>query len=240
MHIAICDDNVADRKQLERLLKRESDKRASTTGVLYVDSYGNSESLLKNPMQYNAFFIDMCKGGITGIDVLNSLTSLGSGSPVILCCSDINYREYEVPSRVIFLDKPIKTARLSEVLDRAQEIADSVSPVIELREEKGTYYVEEQDILYAVEAGRYVHVFLTSGQQVSLVTTALNFFAQVENHISFFSPTPKTVLNGRHIAKIAFHKITMSDGKTFRASGKIMEYAKYLFSRYHEGQDGSL
>lgn len=26
MHIAVCDDNVADRKQLERLLKRESDK----------------------------------------------------------------------------------------------------------------------------------------------------------------------------------------------------------------------
>ena len=31
MHIAICDDNVADRKQLERLLKRESEKRKSTT-----------------------------------------------------------------------------------------------------------------------------------------------------------------------------------------------------------------
>ena len=28
MHIAICDDNVADRKHLERLLSRESAKRA--------------------------------------------------------------------------------------------------------------------------------------------------------------------------------------------------------------------
>ena len=27
MHIAICDDNIADRKHLERLLSRESDKR---------------------------------------------------------------------------------------------------------------------------------------------------------------------------------------------------------------------
>ena len=33
MHIAICDDNVADRKQLERLLCRESDKRKADTGV---------------------------------------------------------------------------------------------------------------------------------------------------------------------------------------------------------------
>ena len=30
MHIAICDDNIVDRKQLERLLERESDKSAET------------------------------------------------------------------------------------------------------------------------------------------------------------------------------------------------------------------
>ena len=60
MHIAVCDDNVADRKQLERLLKRESDKRAASTGIIYTDSFGNSTSLLSNPMQYDAFYIDMC------------------------------------------------------------------------------------------------------------------------------------------------------------------------------------
>ena len=50
MHIAICDDNVADRKQLERLLKRESDKRASSTGIIYADSFGNASALLANPI----------------------------------------------------------------------------------------------------------------------------------------------------------------------------------------------
>ena len=38
MHIAVCDDNVADRKQTERLLQRASDRHASTTGVFYIDS----------------------------------------------------------------------------------------------------------------------------------------------------------------------------------------------------------
>ena len=59
MHIAICDDNIADRKQSERLLSRESDKRIHTTGNLYVDSYGNVEALLKSPQRYDLFFIDM-------------------------------------------------------------------------------------------------------------------------------------------------------------------------------------
>ena len=56
MHIAICDDNVADRKQLERLLGRESDKRKSDTGVFYTDSYGDCEVLGRNPMPYDLFF----------------------------------------------------------------------------------------------------------------------------------------------------------------------------------------
>ena len=45
MHIAICDDNIADRKQLERLLKRESDKRKAKTGLLFADSFGNCRIL---------------------------------------------------------------------------------------------------------------------------------------------------------------------------------------------------
>ena len=55
MHVAICDDNVADRKHLERLLSRESDKRAGTTNILYIDSYGDKDYFLKNqtPLKYN-------------------------------------------------------------------------------------------------------------------------------------------------------------------------------------------
>lgn len=59
MHIAICDDNIADRKQLERLLDRESDRRKGTSGVFFCDSYGNSEHLSRNPMPYELFFLDM-------------------------------------------------------------------------------------------------------------------------------------------------------------------------------------
>ena len=87
MHIAVCDDNVADRKQLERLLKRESDKRAASTGIIYTDSFGNSTALLSNPMQYDAFYIDMClTEGTTGTDVVNALTAQGTLTGLIVLC----------------------------------------------------------------------------------------------------------------------------------------------------------
>ena len=103
MHIAICDDNIADRKQLERLLKRESDKRAAVSGILYTDSFGNAEALLANPMQYDAFYIDVCQTeGVSGSDIVSALTAKGVNAPIVMCCSHINYREYTLPSNVIF------------------------------------------------------------------------------------------------------------------------------------------
>ena len=147
MHIAVCDDNVADRKQLERLLKRESDKRAASTGIIYTDSFGNSTSLLSNPMQYDAFYIDMClTEGTTGTDVVNSLTAQGVNAPIVLCCSKINYREQTYPDNVIFLDKPIKVAELAQSIDHALEIMSKAVPLIELREDEDTIYVTEHPL----------------------------------------------------------------------------------------------
>ena len=49
MHIAICDDNIADRKQTERLLKREADKMRAEGEMLYIDSSEAARNWLKHP-----------------------------------------------------------------------------------------------------------------------------------------------------------------------------------------------
>ena len=235
MHIAICDDNVADRKQLERLLKRESDKRASTTGIIYADSFGNAPALLTNPMQYDAFYIDVCKTeGVTGIDVAAELTARGINAPIVMCCSDINYREHIFPANVIFLDKPIKADELSLSIDHAQSIKENAEPLIELREEKETFYVKEADILYAVEKGRHVIVTLTDGRKIYVVAKAVNFFSQVENHTTFIAPSMKTVLNGRHIAKLGFRKAIMTDGTKFTIHTDCIKYARRIYNEFHK------
>lgn len=234
MHIAVCDDNVADRKQLERLLKRESDKRAASTGIIYTDSFGNSTSLLSNPMQYDAFYIDMClTEGITGTEVANALIAQGVNAPIVLCCSKINYREQTYPENVIFLDKPIKVAELGQSIDQALDIMSKAVPLIELREDEDTVYVTEPDILYAEEEGRNVIVTLKDGRTVKVATTAINLFSQIENHPTFFAPTVKTILNGRYMEKLGFRKVIMCDGKKFALHRDCVAYAKQLLAEYH-------
>ena len=56
MHLAVCDDNIADRKQTERLLGRQSDRIFKETGErIYIDSYGNVEAFMQ---RLQAIFAD--------------------------------------------------------------------------------------------------------------------------------------------------------------------------------------
>ena len=235
MHIAICDDNVADRRQLERLLKRESDKRTPTTGVLYIDSYGHPDNLLQNPLQYDAFFVDLCHtNGYQCMDVVNLLTEARSTAPIILCCSEFNYRSQSFPDKVFFLDKPVQTSSLTDILDEVQKIKDSSVPLIELREDRGTCYVAETDILYAIEdKSRHLTITLTNGRQVVINSTADNFFAQVEHYPVFLLPMRYTLINCRYIKAIRFCTITMCDGASVNAFGPALAYAKDIFRQTH-------
>lgn len=227
MHIAICDDNVADRKQLERLLKRESDKRASTSGILYTDSFGNAPALLANPMQYDVFYIDMCQTlGVSGLSVTMELISRGVHAPIVMCCSQTNYRNQDFPEGTLFLEKPIKVEELSKSIDLALSIKEKALPLIELRQDKDTVYVTEPDILYAKEEGRLTIVTLADQRKIALSTTAIQLFTEVESHPTFLLPAAKILINCRHILRFDARKAVMADGSVFKLPKGCFEYAK--------------
>lgn len=236
MHIAICDDNVADRRQLERLLKRESDRRSADTGILYADAFGNVAALLANPMQYDIFYIDMCNTkGMTGLEIVSMLSQKGVHAPIVMCCSKEDYKTQAFPENVIFLDKPIRTSDLSDSLDHALQIKATAPDMIELREDKATLYVTEDEIIYAIEEGRHVDVTLTDNRHFVANTTCENLFAQIENHPTFFSPNAKSIVNARYIKKLGLGctALTMEDGTVFKIHRDCRKYAKYAFEEFH-------
>lgn len=234
MHVAICDDNVADRKQMERLLKRESDKKLKETGEgLFIDSYGNEKAVLSHPMLYDIFYIDMCKTpGITGGDVAKDLISMGVVVPIYLCISDIDYRTQILPPQVKYLTKAITVSALSASLEAAQAFKDSCIPLIELRQEKDTVYVVEADILYGLQDGQHINIHLADGRCVRVRDTVFNLFDQWQHYESFFAPTEHLLINGRHIKSISLLKLTMTDGSRFPLSLATKKYAKMMYEKY--------
>lgn len=232
MHIAICDDNGADRKQLERLLGRESDKRLSTTGPLYIDSYGNAEALLRNPLLYDIFYIDMCHTpGVSVPGMVEKLIQAGSQAQIVLCCSEKDYRTLEFPKPVSFLDKAIKPEELSATIEKALEEKEHTESLIELRDTEETTYVKEEDILYAIGKGMAIAVTMKDGSVKHVKTELQNLYSQWSaNHDSFLPPTGNFILNCRYISRITLLGVQMTDGKKFTLNRIAQDYAHEILS----------
>ncbi|MBO4291112.1 MAG: response regulator transcription factor [Lachnospiraceae bacterium] len=237
MHVAICDDNGADRKQLERLLTRESEKRHTDEGTIYADSYGNATNLLANPLQYDAIFIDICHTpGVTVKEIVDTLLEKGVHAPIILCCSLINYREQEYPENVFFLDKAIKAAELSECIDKAIALKAAAPNAIEIRDENTTIYLTEPDILYGIEKNYTVYISLKDGRTISTRGDVFNLYSQWESCETFLPPPGYALINCRYIEKITMFGVRMINGKTFPLPKLYREYAKEIMDQIASGE----
>lgn len=236
MHLAICAENVADRKQLERLLRRESDKNVLQNGTLYIDSFGSAVNMLKNPMQYDAFFLDCSEHEVLPLDIIKKLWAAGSRAAMILCVydSDLQLQLSEEISPILFLEKPIKPEILSRTIEQVRSIKDSAEPLIEFRAESQTLYVTEPEILYAVAAKDSIEIHLTNNRILNIQNSIANLFSEVSAYETFFVPNAKTLLNGRHIQKLKGLKAYMPDGTAFSIGLTGLSYARYIFQKFHK------
>lgn len=222
MHIAVCDNNVADRKQLERLLGRESDARKNVTGVFYTDSYGEGGSLFPKRMSYDLFFIDINDDSAeTGLDLALSLCKGGVSTPVVLCSSKIDYKERSLfigdfPSNILFLNKPIVKSELSALLDRAVVLEAGREPTIELRDTSDTIYVREDDIVLVKQHGRYVDVSLADGRIVSVLDTISNFYSHIAMFDHFVVINNKAIINAVFVTEYSVFRVKLTNSETLK------------------------
>lgn len=218
MHIAVCDDNVADRKQTERLLSRESARRTPSTGNLYVDSFGNEESLLAAPMKYDLFFLDMTASSANGAELAGMLRNKGVTAPIVLLVSTVDYRKEAVPENVEFLDKPIKSAELSALLDRQIEACSKKEPTIEIREQTKAHYLLAKQFIHATTTPSGVVVTCTNGLTIHPVGDINDLCASLAGFHTFILIGRKTVINLEHVTEIQKRTVLLSDGTSYTLS----------------------
>lgn len=231
MHIAICDDTIADRKHMERLLHRESDKRTNDTGVFYLHFFGNAKALGNSPMQYDLFFIDIVTESVNGYQFALTLARAGVHVPMVLCISTIDYREIHrqtenPPANIFFLEKPIKKTELNALLDHAIALQTELPPAIELRTETDTYYVKEEDIVCGCANSRFVDVLLTDGRTLSVAGTISHLFEQLLFYSSYFMISKKAFVNVDYIDQCSFFKVTLKNGMVLKISPEQSHYLK--------------
>ncbi len=229
LYVAVCDDNIADRKQTERLLSRESDARIHNTGVLYIDSFGSREALFTSPIHYDLFFIDQSASIKDSIVVADDLRALGVSSPIVLCSSTPDFLEQEIAGKdYTCLSKPIKKEVLSHIIDEAIQIREHRVPRIELREKRTTYYVTNDEILYAKESEGFLAITLTNNRIPHVLGNIYEFFMMVDDSPNFLQVNKNTAINLDHVVAVERRAFTMTDQElisySFFDQNRIQQY----------------
>ena len=217
MHIAICDDHIADRKQMERLLSRESDRRIKTTGNLYIDSFGSVSALLHAPMIYNLFFIDYHSDSLNGMDVALRLRKAGVTAPIVLCSGITDYTTLpDAPDNILHISKPIQVKALTDMITTGLQIQSQSKPPIPIQGESETFYLKEEEFLYAHAAPPLLYVYASSGKTISTIGKISDLAATLENNISFYQLNAHTIVNLHHIADIRSGSLTLCNKARLR------------------------
>ncbi len=215
MHVAICADNVADRKQLERLMGREADKWIAKGDALYIFTYGSAESIMADQMQFDAIIVDIKESEkYTTLSLIDELRILGKTSVMIISSMD----KVDAQSRtdIDYLPKPVSPNTLHEVISRVRERMDTYVQKIELRGQYETLYVTDDEIMYARQQGEVTIVKLKDGRNIEVYGTAEKLYGFVEStHSVFFMPNKKNMINLDYMDSYNPFCVKMNDGSKF-------------------------
>ena len=218
LHIALCDTNFADRKQMERLLTRESDKRLNSC-VFYMDTFGSRDALLDNPRVYDAYFLDMPDASYSAYDLAKDIQAKGILSPIIFCNSSIDYRKCgELLPNSVFINKPIMVSELSLILDEIIiQKQEQYIPTVELRNATEVFYLTEKEIIYCENRSkdRKLIIHLSDGSLREADANIQNFFTELIPFEVFFIANKSIIANARYIKKLSFLGITLENGESF-------------------------
>ena len=184
MYIAVLADNIADRKQTERLLGRANDVLANETGTLYIDSYGDAQSLMRAPMKYELFFLDIYGAEDHGRSVIDALKSANvPGKIALVLPEDIPFSYQNAIEGLLTIQKPLIATTLHQLIkDAHKEQMQTVVPKVEIRSENETYYVPLEQIIYAQEINHFVYVHLDNGSTLTILGEIRDFYRWVNNH----------------------------------------------------------
>lgn len=231
MHIAVCIDNTANRKQMERLLHRASDKQPPEK-VYYIDSFGSMSAVMCTPKLYDLFLLDIVEAEADGLTLAFMLRSAGVTCPIVLCpykvdyrsqLEDLNEEDAEIASSFLFLDQPVKTSELEEILAHAQTCLENVVPTMELRGDKYTIYAQEEEFQYALQEKERIHVYLTKERQILVFSSIRNLYDEIRHFEDILYITDSFLVHKDYIASLGFASITLKNGVRVRTPHRVIK-----------------
>lgn len=211
MYIAIIADDVAARKQYERLFDRSSDALRSTLGALYVETFGAPDTLLVGtPMKYGLFFIDLASESSvhTLTDQLRGMNAQG----MVCICSDLVPQGLTDTPNLIYIAQNPNQRAIEMLLKEASVYNESINATekIEIRTEGKTHYLLPDDIVYIQSQNQYLTIYLSDRTILQASGELKRLYDNTLTHDCFFPFKKDVIINTNHIVKKERHAVTLT------------------------------
>ena len=225
MHIAICIEQVAARKHLERQLSREGDLFQSSE-PLHIDSYGTTAALFAQPLQYDLYLCE-AESAHTLLSAIYILKAIMEAYPqaqrVVFLPPDLNEAFFEAAGEtgksVMVLPVPLSHNTLYTMITRMIEQKKQAEPVFEIRGRNQTVYLHAEEFMYGKEHGkRQAIVKCSDGRTLDFLDSLSNLEETMSEHPSLFLLGSHTLINLHHIDTCHILSVHMKDGNRFPAS----------------------
>lgn len=213
LYIAVCDDNAADRKQIERLLDRENNLQKAKGNPIYFDSFGNKDSLMKTPNRYNLFLITVAEDSeLNGMEIANELKQAGIDALIVMMCTPEQSADFS-GSGFITKIKPIKASDIAELVELAGVHALSKTPLIEIRCNDSTIFAKPEEFICAISGknGYGLKIYLTDGREYAATDTIDQFSLWMESFNEIVR-CGNSYVNRRHVQSLSAFHLTLSNG----------------------------
>ena len=227
MYIAVIADNIAERKQTERLLGRANLALSGEIGTLYIDFYGDEDAFMHACMKYEFFIIDFDHDYKHSLAVADKLRDSAAPGLIAICKHEDDPFLHEFAEHGVYtLEKPLRREPLHQMIREIHAVIEKQKAsvtIVEIRGKTETKYIDKNEIIYAKydEKNHMVHYQFKAEPPLTFVGTFEEICNTLGDYPEFQVKMKNTMVNTNYIVSDTKKGIRL-------LGGELLEYPSFL------------
>ena len=233
LHIAVCDDEVIDRKRAKRITTDIMEAEGLACSLSVYESAKALLTAIQGGAQFHILLLDVMMDGLDGMEFAAALRKLGDNTAIVFMSTnrEMALRGYEV-SAARYLAKPLQRAQLREALLYCYKTFCEKKEIL-LPTEKGQSRLAPSSIIYVEPWERGSRLQLTSGP---IETSArISELASMLPERSFTFCHRTILVNLAFIKHLRSCEIELADGRILPVSRHRVPDLKKRLLGYMQG-----
>lgn len=234
MRIAICDDEQNYRNLITKYIRFYFQEHLLD---LEYDEFSSGEELLLSNKKFDIVFLDIEMNELNGIQTAKELNKRNKKTIIFIITAYQKYLDDAMDLNVFrYIDKPIKSDRLYNGLDKAIDLINNNEITFKTRND-GIITIHKNDIIY-VEVKRKI-VYVNTIEKQYIAREKMDFFKENLTASYFAIPHVSYVINFNFVKKFQRDKIQLKSGQIISIAPKKQTEIKKKFMQFlGEGYGG--